>query len=264
MTTPTFGPLLAIPALPVHDNIEQYSSIFLHKQYLMMLLLPPTHHYCRFLIRIQSLRNTSHLPNTTTAQVGYRTFPYLHLLGAWMVTGCHGQGTTVVDDSGTPDQTPDFLVDWKARSGGKSGGFRPIDDDCEEDGKTHAYGLGFGFGCVPQGWGHGQKHVSGYTSNYGTWNFEWLPDVSIHFSWIDHRGFTIFILNSKIVWNEGKSAHLEPQRKDNEDSSFNSDLAEHHDNKDQEEEEKDHYPFPRYRCCSREFHFDTFAEVLWI
>ena len=71
----------------------------------------------------------------------------------------------MVDDLRTPDQTPDFLVDWKR--GGKTGGFRPVDDDREEDRKTRAYGLGFGFGRVPQGWGHGQKHVSGYTSNYG-------------------------------------------------------------------------------------------------
>ena len=78
-----------------------------------------------------------------------------------------GQGTIVVDDLRTPDQTPDFLLDWKR--GGKAGGFRPVDDDREEEveRKTRAYGLGFGFGRVPQGWGHGQKHVSGYTSNYG-------------------------------------------------------------------------------------------------
>ena len=82
--------------------------------------------------------------------------------------GGDGQGTIVVDDLRTPDQTPDsFLVDRK-RSG-KAGGFRPLDDDREDERgerKFRAYGLGFGFGRMPQGW-HGQKHVSGYTSNYG-------------------------------------------------------------------------------------------------
>jgi hypothetical protein len=78
-----------------------------------------------------------------------------------------GQGTIVVDDLRTPDQTPDsFLVDLKRDE--KAGGFRPVDDDREVgERKTRAYGFGFGFGRVPQGLGHGQKHVSGYTSNYG-------------------------------------------------------------------------------------------------
>ena len=58
----------------------------------------------------------------------------------------------------------------------------------------------------------------------------------------------------------GRSTRLEPHREDNEESSFNSDLAEHHDNEDQDEEEEeegDHYPFPRYRRRSGEFHFET-------
>ena len=80
-----------------------------------------------------------------------------------------GQGTVVVDDL-TPDQTPDScLVDWKR--GGRFGGFRPVVDDDEEVGerKSRAYGFGFGFGRAQQTQvrGLGQKHVSGYTSNYG-------------------------------------------------------------------------------------------------
>jgi hypothetical protein len=85
--------------------------------------------------------------------------------------GGDGQGTIVVDDLRTPNQTPDsLLVDWKR--GRQAAGFRPVDDDREEDRgerKTRAYGLGFGFGRVSQGRAHGHKHVSGYTSNYGMW-----------------------------------------------------------------------------------------------
>jgi len=84
-----------------------------------------------------------------------------------------GRGTIIVDDLSTPDQTPEpFLVDRKRA--GRDGGFRPVDDDREEQEKEEAekrrsracgYGSGFGFGRVQQ------KHVSGYTSNYGMWYF---------------------------------------------------------------------------------------------
>jgi hypothetical protein len=85
--------------------------------------------------------------------------------------GGTGRGTIVVDDSRTPDTPELVLVDWKR--GGKTGGFRPIDDDPEEEvgqRRTHANGYGeFGFGRAQQiqGWGQNPKHISGYTSNYG-------------------------------------------------------------------------------------------------
>ena len=42
----------------------------------------------------------------------------------------------------------------------------------------------------------------------------------------------------------GRSTHLEPERKDNEDSNFNSDVAEQHGNEDQDEEEGRRRPLP--------------------
>jgi hypothetical protein len=57
----------------------------------------------------------------------------------------------------------------------------------------------------------------------------------------------------------GRTTRLEPQHEDNEDSDFNSYVADHQDDEDQNEEdgEGDGYPFPRYRRRSGEFHFQT-------
>ena len=184
MTTPTFSPPLAIPALPVHEQHHQTVLIYPPTQSISddasvsHLSLPPTGP------PLPSVPHSSPVPHSFIPQqqqvpsplpqpqpkLGIGTsVPSLNL-----GVGGDGQGTIVVDDLRTPDQTPDlFLVDWKRT--GKAGGFRPIDDDREEERgerKTRAYGLGFGFGRVPQGWGHGQKHVSGYTSNYGMCNVE--------------------------------------------------------------------------------------------
>ena len=180
MTTPTFGPLLAIPALPVHEQQQEHRTVHIHPPAQSMsddasvshLSLPPT---------------GPPLPSVHSSPIPHSFIPQKQQVSASLPqpqpklgigtsissltrgVGGDGQGTIVVDDLRTPDQTPDsFLADWK-RSG-KAVGFRPVDDDREEkvgERKTRAYGLGFGFGRVPQGWGHGQKHVSGYTSNYG-------------------------------------------------------------------------------------------------
>ena len=58
----------------------------------------------------------------------------------------------------------------------------------------------------------------------------------------------------------GRTTRLEPQHEDNEDSDFNSYVADHQDDEDQNEEDEevgDGYPFPRYRRRSGEFQFQT-------
>ena len=183
MTTPTFGLPLPIPALPVHEQQQEHRTVPIHPPTQSIsddasvshLSLPPTGP------PLPSVPHSSPIPHSFIPQkqrvpaslpqpqpkLGIGT----SISSLTRGVGGDGQGTIVVDDLRTPDQTPDsFLVDWKR--GGKASGFRPVDDDREEEvgeRKTRAYGLGFGFRRVPQGWGHGhgQKHVSGYTSNYG-------------------------------------------------------------------------------------------------
>ena len=180
ITTPTFGPPLAVPALPVHEQQEQeHRTVLIHPSTQSIsddasvshLSLPPTG---------PSLSSDPHsipIPHSFIPQK-QRDPPSLpqpqpklgiaaSISSLTRGVGSNRHGTIVVDDSRSPGQTPDsFLVDWK--SGENAGGFKPVDDEREEVGgrKTRAYELGFGFGRVPQGW-HGQKHVSGYTSNYG-------------------------------------------------------------------------------------------------
>ena len=180
MTTPTFGPPLAIPALPVHEQ-QEHRTVLIHlptqsisdDASVSHLSLPPTGP------PLPSVPHSSPIPHSFIPQK-QRVPASLPQPQPKLGTGTSissltrgvdgdGQGTIVVDDLRSPGQTPDsFLVDWKR--GGKADGFRPVDDDREEERgkrKTRAYGSGFGFGRVPQGWGRGQKHVSGYTSNYG-------------------------------------------------------------------------------------------------
>ena len=156
MTTPIFSSPSAIPALPVHEQ----------QQHRTVLIYPPTQ-------SISDDASVSHLSLPPTGPPLPQPQPKLGI-GTSVSSftrgvGGDGQGTIVVDDLRTPDQTPDsFLVDWKR--GGKAGGFRPVEGDHEEERgerKSRVYGLGFGFGRVPQGWRLDQKHVSGYTSNYG-------------------------------------------------------------------------------------------------
>ena len=183
MTTPTFGPPLPIPASPVHEQQQQqqqqHRTVLIHPPTQSIsddasvshLSLPPTGP------PLPSVSHSNPIPHSFIPQKKPvpASLPHQPKLGIGTSVssltrgvGGDGDGTIIVDDLRTPDQTPDsFLVDWK--SGGKAGGFRTVDDDHEEERgerKTRAYGLGFGFGRVPQGW-HGQKHVSGYTSNYG-------------------------------------------------------------------------------------------------
>jgi hypothetical protein len=181
MTTPTFAPPLTILALPVHEQQQEHRTVLIHlptqsisdDASVSHLSLPPIGP------PLPSVPHSSPIPHSFIPQK-QRVPPSLPQpqpkLGigtsiSSLIRGDDGQGTIIVDDLRTPEKTPDlFLVDWKR--GGKPGGFRPVDDDREDEvgeRKTRAYGLGFGFGRVPQGWGHGQKHVSvsGYTSNYG-------------------------------------------------------------------------------------------------
>lgn len=186
MPTPTFGPPLAIPSLLVHEQQQrQHRTVLIHPPTQSIsddasvshLSLPPTGP------PLPSVPHSSPITRSFISQKQQvpaslpQPQPKLGIgISVSSLTrgvGGDGEGTIVVDDLRTPDQTPDsFLVDWKR--GGKAGEYRPVDDDREEaraEKKTRAYGLGFGFGRVPQGW-HGQKHVSGYTSNYGMRNFE--------------------------------------------------------------------------------------------
>ena len=181
MTTPTFGPPLTIPALPAHEQQgQQHRTVLIHPPpqtisddaSVSHLSLPPTDPPLPLVPHSNPSSHSSlpqkwppltSLPQQPQPKLGIGTSISLLARG---IDG-DGQGTIVVDDLRTPDQTPDsFLADWKR--GGKAGGFRPVDDDREEevgDRKSRAHG--FGFGRVPQGWGHSQRHVSGYTSNYG-------------------------------------------------------------------------------------------------
>ena len=181
MTAPTFGPSLVIPALPVDEQQQQeHQTVLIHPPTQSIsddasvshLSLPPTGP------PLPSVPHSSPIPHSFISEkqrvTAFFSQPQPKLgIGTSISSLTQGvggdrQGTIVVDDLRTPDQTPDlFLVDWKR--GGIASGFRPVHDDHEEVGerKARAYGLGFGFGRVPQGWGNGQKHVSGYASNYG-------------------------------------------------------------------------------------------------
>jgi hypothetical protein len=181
MTAPTFGPSLVIPALPVDEQQQpEHQTVLIHPPSQSIsddasvshLSLPPTGP------PLPSVPHSSPIPFSFVSEKRRVTaaFPQpqpklgigTSISSLTRGVGGDGQGTIVVDDLRTPDQTPDsFLVDWKR--GGMASGFRPVHDDHEEVGerKTRACVLEFGFGRVPQGWGNGQKHVSGYTSNYG-------------------------------------------------------------------------------------------------
>ena len=169
-TTPTSGPPPIIPVLSVQQQQQEPRTVPIYPSTqstsddasVSHLSLPPADSPPSIRVNLHSNPH-SHLPQQQPPKldIGTSTLPTTRGISGG------GQGMIVVDDSSTPDPTPDsVLVDWKS---GKAGGFRPVNDDREEVGKkTRAYGYGFGFGRVQQqSWGQGQKRVSGYTSNYG-------------------------------------------------------------------------------------------------
>ena len=212
MTTPTSGPPLAIPALSVQQQQQQHRTVVIHPPTQTIsddasvsnLSLPPPAEPPLLPIPsnfISILNTQSYLPQKHPLSA---SLPQPQPPRSGMGTSTSsliprisdsGQGAIIVDDSSTPDQTPDsVLVDRKR---GRDGGFKPVDDDHEEEvgeKKTRAYGYGsaFGFGRVQQ-----EKHVSGYTSNYGTRklmnNFETFQLIYLG------RRFTVFFSSSKII-----------------------------------------------------------------